>query len=175
MSRKRRQRSTTIRKRIEKKQREEEKARRKRAKAAGGQESDIEVRLVIDRGAAEASAGAILDLNQRLSEAPIRGWTPADLGGERGLPWLAEQMQATLAEQTADPIEVDITEGAKLDLLEKQAGLEIAAPGLGLDWGQGLGDLFAALSRADEIPEPEPEPEDDSEVSGDETAEDPDA
>lgn len=164
MSKKRRQRSTTIRKRIEKKQREEEKARKKQAKAAGGQGTDIELRVVVGRGAAEACAAAILDLSQRLAAGPIRGWTPSDLGGEHGLVWLAERIQESLAAQGGDPLEVDILEGTKTELLDKQGGLEMAAPGLGLNWEQGFDDLFQALARAEELPEPEPEEDDDESV-----------
>jgi hypothetical protein len=169
LSRKRRQRSTTIRKRIEKKQREVEKARRKEMKAAGGRLADVEVRIIVDRGSAEACAAALEDLGQRLAAEPIRGWTPADLGGDFGLAWLAERIREAMAEHEEGPLHVDILEGAKSPVLDKLSGLEIAAPGLKIDWESGFVELFQAVGRAEEIPPPEPEPEEGEE--GDESDE----
>ncbi len=153
MSRKRRQRSTSIRKRIEKKQREDEKQRRKAAKAAGTDEETMVV-AEVPRASAAACAQALDDLGQRLHQSAIRGWTPADLRGEpAGLAWLGDALTEALETNTADdPLPFELSQAAQRHLLDRLGALEMAAPGLDLAWEPGFPDLARALSKAEEPP-----------------------
>ena len=155
MGRKRRQRSTTIRKRIEKKQREEARARKRDAKRSG-KDQETMVLLVADRGAALTTSDALQDLNTRLGEAPIRGWTPHDLGGDQGLNWLAGAMKEASADGS-DPLRVEMSERAKREIGDKLTQLEMAAPGLQIDWDESFNHLVRAVSQAEIIPEEEEE------------------
>lgn len=158
MGRKRRQRSTTIRKRIEKKQREEARARKREAKRSG-KDNEIQVLMVVDRSAAVTSADILKDLNGRLAQAPIRGWTPHDLAGDQGLAWLADTMQEA-GQDGSDPLRIELSEKSKRELGDKLTQLEMAAPGLGIEWDEGFPQLMRAISQAEEIIEEEDEDED---------------
>lgn len=156
MGRKRRQRSTAIRKRIEKKAREDEKARRRAMKA--GRRKDVVFEVYVPRESAEACSKAIGDLEQRLKAAPIRGWTTDDLSGEGGLAWLGNTLKESLAaEPDSGSLMVEVLGEAKRALLDKLTAIEMAAPGLQLDWEAGFPILARALSHAQERPEEEEE------------------
>lgn len=161
---KRRQKSTQIRKRIEKKQREEDRARKREQKGMH-QDADLVLRMVVDRAAAEAALGQLRDLESRLASGPIRGWTTADLQSENGLSELADLVGAALDRQAPAPegkedrLVVELTVAARAPLLERLSALEMAAPGLKVEWESGLADVTRALGQAtEEVPE-EPEPE----------------
>jgi len=172
VSKKRRQRSTAIRKRIEKKQREEVKQAKKRAKRGGGADEDVLLRMEVARQSATACAAAITDLEERLAASPIRGWTANDLGGEHGLAWLGSVIaEAAEAQPDEDPLRVGVWGEAKQPLLDRLSALEMAAPGLDLDWEAGFAKVAFALGRAEEPDEDE----EDEPASSDETDEDDDA
>lgn len=154
---KRRQRSTQIRKRIEKKQREEDKARKRQAKSQE-RDQDLVLRMIVARGPAEQVLGQIRDLEGRLAEGPIRGWTPDDLGGEHGLSMMADMIGAALDRQQDERLVVELTLGARGPLLERLSALEMAAPGLKVDWEAGFDPVVQALGHAtEEVPEEQPE------------------
>lgn len=171
---KRRQRSTQIRKRIEKKQREEDKARKREAKSQE-RDQDLVLRMTVAREPAEAVLGQIRDLEGRLAEGPIRGWTPDDLGGEHGLTMMADMIGAALDRQSDERLVVELTVGARAPLLERLSALEMAAPGLKVDWEAGFDAVVQALGHAtEELPqedEPEEGAESDADAEGDEDGE----
>lgn len=154
MSKKRRQRSTTIRKRIEKKQREDQKQRRKAAKQGGA--GDVVIAQV-SRGAAAACARALGELGGRLAQGPIRGWTPDDLAGEAGLGWLGDALHEAVEMQQDDPLSLELDASAQRNLLDRLGALEMAAPGLDLEWDPHFPELARAISKAEEPPSEEEE------------------
>jgi len=164
MSRKRRQRSTAIRKRIEKKQREKEKLAKKLAKREGGPEEDIRLETTVPRGAAMACAASIAELRQRLEGGPVRGWTADEIEADRDLSWFERHLTATLDENPgADPLPLEITEAARRHLLDRFSALEMAAPGLDVDWEGGrYVEVSKSLGQAEEPPPP-PEEEEEGE------------
>lgn len=159
---KRKQRSTAIRKRIEKKQREEQRAKKKATKAAAGQGGD-DTLLVFTLGRDQVAAchAALTDLEKRLAQGSMRGWTPADLQGERGLSWFSRQLGDALAQSgDADPVQVEVFEQSKSPLLDKLSALELAASGLKVAWDEsGFDQLVRALNQATEVEEDEDEDE----------------
>ena len=159
MSKKRRQRSTKIRKRIEKKQREVSKAAKKEAKNAGKPEDYEELlRCEIPRDAAISVVQQISGLAYRLSEEPIRGWTPDDLDAEFGLSYLLAMLSEELEIQVdEDPLTLDFLAESKRPLLDQMTKLELAASSLEVDWDTGLQPVLQALNGAEPLPEPEPE------------------
>jgi hypothetical protein len=165
---KRRQRSTQIRKRIEKKQREEDKARKREAKGKE-QDADLVLRMIVARDPAEAVLGQIRGLEERLAEGPIRGWTPDDLAGEHGLTMMADMIGTAIDRQTDEKLVVELTVGARGPLLERLSALEMAAPGLRVDWEAGFDAVMQALGKATEELPQEEEPEEGSEGEGDES------
>lgn len=173
---KRKQRSTAIRKRIEKKQREEERAK-KRATKAAGKGGDALLAFSLPRDRVEACRAALVDLEQRLAQGSMRGWTTADLQGEHGLAWLGRVLAEALG-ASDDPVRVEVLEQSKHPLLDRLSTLELAASGLKLAWDEaGFDQLVRALNQATEVGEDEPEEEEGAEApageaaaSGDETA-----
>ncbi|MCO5171327.1 MAG: hypothetical protein M9894_33920 [Planctomycetes bacterium] len=170
---KRKQRSTAIRKRIEKKQREEQRAKRKAQKAAGagsGEDNLLFFRLPRERVA--ACHAALADLEARLAQGNLRGWSPSDLQGDYGLAWFGRVLGESLESSEADPLRVEFFEQARHPLLERMAALELAASGLKLPWDEaGFDDLLRALNQAEEVVEEEEEEEEEvPETSEDEAA-----
>jgi hypothetical protein len=146
MSRKRRQRSTTIRKRVEKKQREEAKARKRMLKSKKG-ELGGEMQFAVSRAAAEAALDSLNDLERRLNQGPIRGWTTHDLNNEWGHVWLANLIDEALGD-TSNPLTVIIPEVAKGPLSDQLGTLEVAAIGLDVAWDKGLHEVAQAVASA---------------------------
>ncbi|MGE0708912.1 MAG: hypothetical protein AB7N76_22715 [Planctomycetota bacterium] len=155
MSRKRRQRSTTIRKRIEKQQREKDRQAKRSAKHSG-QDDEVLLTMTVARGVAEACAAALADLDERLNEGPIRGWTADDLAGDHGVSWFGAALDEAAQSVDAGDCTLEVERSAKQPLLDKLNALEMAAPGLGLDWEVGFQELSRALSHAEEPPPPPP-------------------
>ncbi|MCW8139764.1 MAG: hypothetical protein KIT58_12775 [Planctomycetota bacterium] len=169
---KRKQRSTAIRKRIEKKQREEQRAKRKAQKASGAGGGDTLVFFKLPRARVVACHAALVDLEARLAQGSLRGWSPSDLQGEHGLAWFGRVLGEALEGSEADPLTVEFLEQAKHPLLERMGALELAASGLRVPWDEaGFDDLLRALSQAEEVSEEEEEEEEEepAEASGDET------
>ena len=148
MSRKRRQRSTAIRKRVEKKQREDAKTRKRLAKLKKGGLDGLML-TSISRHAAEAAVAALTDLETRLKEAPIRGWTEHDLADEYGLSWLNGFLQEVLAANPNANLAIEYPEAAKGPMSDKMGTLEVAAPGLKVDWDAGLHEVAQAFASAE--------------------------
>ena len=164
MGRKRRQRSTSIRKRIEKKQREDDKQRRKLAKRAGI-DQDILLKMTVDRPLALACAAEISALGVRLAAGPIRGWTPSDLEGEDGnggLSWFGTLLQEAADSDESAELECQVPLNAQQPVLDRLSALEMAAPGLDVDWEVGFARVARSLSHAEEPPPPEEDEEEDA-------------
>lgn len=169
---KRRQRSTAIRKRIEKRAREEQKAKKKAEKAAGGR-SDALLLARVPRAKAEACAAALADLEARLAKEPLRGWTRADLEGDFGLQWLGALLAEALAASDGDPLPVEFLEEGRSPVLERLGVLELAAPGLRVNWDEaGFQEVMRGISTAQDVEVEAEEEEGEEAASGDETSTD---
>ncbi|RMG08487.1 MAG: hypothetical protein D6731_21790 [Planctomycetota bacterium] len=159
MSRKRRQRSTAIRKRVEKKQREQAKAAKRKAKAAraAGELGGI-VRMRLRRAAASGAVAQIAAFEERLSEkGAIRGWSLDDLAQDWGLSWLRALLEEALRADPGDLLEVELPEVAKTELTDRLSVLDPAAPGLGIEWDEGLAEVAAAVRTAELLVEEDEE------------------
>jgi hypothetical protein len=167
---KRKQRSTAIRKRIEKKQREEQRAKKKATKAAAGQGGDdVLVEFTLGREQVVACHAALTDLEKRLGQGSMRGWTPADLQGPHGLAAFARALGEAM-QGDDDPVQVEVLEQAKGPLLDKLSALELAASGLKVAWDEaGFDQLVRALNQATEVEE---EDEEEEEAAADEKSSD---
>lgn len=168
---KRKQRSTAIRKRIEKRAREEQKAKKKAEKAAGGR-SDALLLARVPRAMAEACAAALADLEARLAKEPLRGWTRADLEGDFGLQWLGALLSEALGASDGDPLPVEFLDEGRGPVLERLGVLELAAPGLRVNWDEaGFQEVMRGITTAQDVEvEAEEEEEGDEAGSTDETA-----
>jgi hypothetical protein len=165
MGRKRRQRSTAIRKRIEKQQREKDRQARRAAKRAGKEDETVLI-MTIDAGVAAACSVALTELGKRLEAGPIRGWSSDDVSGRHGLTWLAGALQEAGGGDERELV-LEVARVAKEKLLDQLNGLEMAAPGLNVDWDVGFLDLSRALSQAEEPPPPEEDEEGAEDEDGD--------
>ncbi len=156
MSRKRRQRSTMIRKRVEKKQREQAKARRRQLK---GKKGDLggQMQMMLTRTSAEAALATLNDLERRLHQGAIRGWTTHDLNNDWGQVWLANLLDESLGESTEARLTVEFPEAAKGPLSDQLGTLEVAAAGLEVDWDTGLNEIAQAVAASVLIVEEEEE------------------